>query len=378
MLITAAIATALPGEGAPKEIVYIPEGTSEITPLVNGRAAPEPIKVNVDPERGREIAAKLQADLEKRMADNVRPWVDFEHKNGKSSGNPTGFRYEEGRGIVMALDWSKSGRESIEGKDFSYFSPRFDLGDNGAPTGLPDRGPVGGLVNEPAFRDIPRIAAKDAGEEPNNHEVMATTILATCGLLSADEAARKDAEDIARKRVEAMNGDSEKIKKLDAEIEALKEERDKLKKENEEIEAKQAEERKGRAKQLVEAAQADGRIAPKDEETAKKFRERIEAGDTFAEEILGDLPKRNDNLGTPIISAGAQKPGGGDGEHAFQSEAKTAGGSIAKGARVKWGTGGKVVSASAGDKSHGIKLTQGSSADGDIIEIIVLNEDIPA
>ena len=46
-----------------------------------------------------------------------------------------------------------------------------------------------------------------------------------------------------------------------------------------------------------------------------------------------------------------------------------AGGVIAKGARVTWGTGGKVVSATTGSL-FGRKVTQGSSVDNDIIEII--------
>lgn len=45
-----------------------------------------------------------------------------------------------------------------------------------------------------------------------------------------------------------------------------------------------------------------------------------------------------------------------------------AGGVIAKDARVKWGTGGKVVTATTG-ALIGRKLTQGSSADNDVIEI---------
>lgn len=50
-----------------------------------------------------------------------------------------------------------------------------------------------------------------------------------------------------------------------------------------------------------------------------------------------------------------------------------AGGVIAKGARVKWGTGGKVVTigAVAGTyRTVGVKLSQGNSADGDVIEIL--------
>lgn len=46
-----------------------------------------------------------------------------------------------------------------------------------------------------------------------------------------------------------------------------------------------------------------------------------------------------------------------------------AGGVIAKGARVTWATGGKVASATTG-VLLGRKVTQGSSADNDVIEII--------
>ena len=50
-----------------------------------------------------------------------------------------------------------------------------------------------------------------------------------------------------------------------------------------------------------------------------------------------------------------------------------AGGVIAKGARVTWGAGAKVVTLTAAAGTYrtlGIKLTQGNSADGDIIELL--------
>jgi hypothetical protein len=46
-----------------------------------------------------------------------------------------------------------------------------------------------------------------------------------------------------------------------------------------------------------------------------------------------------------------------------------AGGVIAKGANVGWGTGAKVVTLATGN-TLGRKLTQGSSADNDVIEIL--------
>ena len=54
-----------------------------------------------------------------------------------------------------------------------------------------------------------------------------------------------------------------------------------------------------------------------------------------------------------------------------------AGGVIPKGSRVKSAAGGKLVVAGAGDRSIGIKLTQGSSADGDVIEILDVVEVAP-
>jgi phage I-like protein len=50
----------------------------------------------------------------------------------------------------------------VEGRDYSYFSPSFQIGADGAPAGLPDNGAIGALVNNPAFRDMQRIAASHA------------------------------------------------------------------------------------------------------------------------------------------------------------------------------------------------------------------------
>lgn len=54
-----------------------------------------------------------------------------------------------------------------------------------------------------------------------------------------------------------------------------------------------------------------------------------------------------------------------------------AGGVIAKGARVKVASGGKFVASVATDRSVGLKRTQGSAADNDLIEVIDLVETHP-
>lgn len=300
MLITAAFASALPDSGVPREIVYLPEGKSQITPFVDGK--PKTITVNVPPEKGPEITNRLQAALAKRQTANVRPWLDFEHKEGVSAGNPTGFRYEPGKGVIMSQDWSRAGKEAIAGKDFSYFSPTFLLGSDGEPDGLPDRGPLGSLVNEPAFRDIPRIAAKDGKpDQPDTIPTMSKLIFAALAI----NAAADNAETEAVNAIEKLKKDKSTV---DASLATVTKERDDLKLKVTTIEAKAAEDRKERAKTLVEAAQADGRIAPKDDETAKKYRDKIEAGDAFVEEILAKLPKQHDGLETPIVTAKDGKP----------------------------------------------------------------------
>lgn len=77
-------------------------------------------------------------------------------------------------------------------------------------------------------------------------------------------------------------------------------------------EAEAAKSRKERADSLVKAAVADGRILAKDEDKQTKFRDKIAAGDAFAEDVLADLPKLHGNLTTPVVrvAAGQAAPAG--------------------------------------------------------------------
>ena len=313
-LITA-FASLLPDGGLPDEIVYLPEGNHAITPFVDGK--PKKITVRVPAAKGAQIAASLQADLEKRQAANVRPWFDFEHKGGASSALPRAFRYEPGKGVMCALEWTGAGRAAIEGKDFSYFSPTFLLDDDGTPAGLPDRGPLGALVNEPAFREIPRIAASDAAaDDPEPTSAMSKLIFAALAI----SAAHADAETLAVQAIEALKTDA--ITAKDAQTAAEKA-RDQWKTKAEAAEAEVAKARKERADTLVKAAVADGRIPAKDIANQDKFRAKIEAGDSFAEDVLAMLPRQHAGLGTPIIQAGATgHPAGGGTEPVLMTKAK--------------------------------------------------------
>jgi phage I-like protein len=308
ILITAALASSV--DGAPAEVVYLPEGEHDITPTVNGKA--RRITVRVPAEKGETIAASLQADLDKRQAGNVRAWFDFEHKGGKASALPTAFRYEPGVGIMAAVEWTGAGREAIEGKDFSYLSPTFLVDEQGMPSGLPERGPLAALVNEPAFREIPRIAAKDAAPAPSF--TMSHLILAALAV----DASAENAEAEAVTKITAMQGDmadkQKRIDELTAELAELKASMD-------EVEAKAAEQAKSRRGALVEAAVAAGKIAPKDDETRTQALELLEASEALGVKFLNALPAQFEKLDQPLVLASDEK---GKGDAASRVEAAQA------------------------------------------------------
>jgi phage I-like protein len=140
------------------------------------------------------------------LAKHVQPFIDFDHEGKASAANPKGFRWVTGKGVYLALEWTKGGRERVEGKDYRYFSPTFHVGPDGEPNGLPESGAIGALTNNPAFRDIQRIAASrtkaaangddDGATKPNkplnqvSQEIKDN--LAKLGLISKDDARIED------------------------------------------------------------------------------------------------------------------------------------------------------------------------------------------
>lgn len=279
------IANDLSGmEEPPASIVYIPEGEHEITPLVNGK--PKKITVKLHASNGEKVATVFQQALEARNAQTVRPIFDFDHKNsGPASAIPKAFRYEQGRGLIVDVEWTGKGREAITAKDYSYFSPTFLMAKDGTPSGLPNKGPLGALVNDPAFREIERIAAANADTQPQSN--MDTALLIKAGLVTAEDAEKENVLEIA------ANNYGEKSKKLD-ELEAaladMTKERDKLKGEMDDLktEAKNAVESK--ADSAVKAAVEAGRIAPKDEKTQAFWKKSIVNEGEDAIEAMNALP----------------------------------------------------------------------------------------
>ena len=300
MLIHASFSQSVSLDGS--SMVYIPEGINEITPSVNGK--PKRITVKVPADKGEAIAKALQASFDARNKVNpVRAIFDFDHKDtGPAAAIPKRFFYEKGQGIMVERELTGSGKKAIESKDYSYFSPTFLIDENGTPVGVPERGPLGALVNDPAFRNIPCIAAKEAHTETNPTNIT-MSLLVTCGLLSEAEGAKDNAVTLAQQRVTAMRADTQKIEALNTQVTDLTTERDDLKQKLEAAQASITKAKEDSAKTLITAAIADGRIAAKDEDTQKFWQDCIINQGDSAVKALDALPKQHEGITNPVVSA---------------------------------------------------------------------------
>ena len=83
-----ALASALPENSIPEEIVYIPEGDNLIYP----QSHPKGVLVKMTADKGDAVAASFQQALEKLAKGNIKPRLDFKHEaDGPTARYPTGF-----------------------------------------------------------------------------------------------------------------------------------------------------------------------------------------------------------------------------------------------------------------------------------------------
>ena len=276
-------------------IVYLPEGYHSISATVGGK--PKRVDVQID-ER---IAASFTEDLGKRFESNVRPFAGFDHKQGPASFIPKEFRYESGVGLVLDVEWTEAGRKAIEGKDYSYFSPTFLLSDNGVPSGLPPRGEIGSLVNDPAFEEIPRIAASHT--EP----IMDINHLVELGLVEASESPETALETakaaLANLRESVLNAETVEAASVEAanDYSSMKEKFMALEEENAALKKQLSSKASASAEHAIEEAINAGRIAPQDED-AKSFWLNSILVDEKAIKVLASLPGKEALTGNTILA----------------------------------------------------------------------------
>lgn len=239
--------------------MYIPEGVHSITPTIDGKAGS--IVSKVEASRGEFIVEALNKALAKRESNNVRPIVDFDHMDtGPAAAIPKKFSYVEGEGVMLEVDWTDAGNAAVKGRNYSYFSPVYNIHrDTGEPVGLPDSGPIGALVNDPAFRDIKRIAASKAAE-PIIHE-MDTTALIKAGLVTEAEAKTDKVADIVTANIQEIQAKAAKVEGLETQVSTLK--------------ASLAKVAETTADRTIDDAVKTGRIAAKDESVKGYWRSQL-------------------------------------------------------------------------------------------------------
>jgi phage I-like protein len=145
---------------------YAPNGVHTITATANG----EPAVLTVDINEG--IVEGLNGQLEQwieaaERGEASRPFVDFDHSGNAAAAIPKKFYWENG--LRLSVEWTQAGKEAIEGRNYSYFSPELMIDrETGTITGLPPHGSIGSLVNAPAFQQIERLAAASHNQKQKN------------------------------------------------------------------------------------------------------------------------------------------------------------------------------------------------------------------
>ena len=284
-------------------IVFLPEGTHTITASVGGK--PKTLTVTVD-ER---VLAGFAEDLAKRMESNVRPFAGFDHKPGAASFIPQGFRYESGVGLMLDVDWTSAGRAAIEGRDYSYFSPTFLVSKDGIPTGLTGRGEIGSLVNDPAFEEIPRIAASHQETDPMQHLVELGLVEASCAPDQALETAKAALASLreAAAQVETVEAANMAKKSAEDELADIKLRYDELEAANKSLKDELAMKASASADAAIEEAIKAGRIAPQDEATKEFWRSSI-TSNPDAIKALNAIPINQALSGKTVLAGRSEEP----------------------------------------------------------------------
>lgn len=296
-------------------MMFMPAGIQQITPFAG--AGGQQVRVLVDPAG----AAELEKQRAALMAKGARPYFDFEHEDKGASFWPTEFFWAESPspGIYARGEWSDEGQRGVEGKKWRQFSPVFHVDNKrGNPARIVARDfakpNMGGLVNDPAFKQISPLWAKNAGgahpspdTETTNMKPEELAALQAKNTELANEVARLKGEQAA---IKAKNENDEFIaarieaKQSEIKANAATLELEALKAKSAEQGAELLKQREANAKALVKAAVDRGAIAAKDTDTIaaweKDITESPERGALLAK--MGGQPAMQPGRITPSAS----------------------------------------------------------------------------
>lgn len=210
----------------PDSLEWMPAGDHVVHCTVDGEPAEVSVScTDVDAQR---LDAQLQEHLALASEGKAsRPFIDFDHEGKEAAAIPVQFFWQDG--IRLKVEWTTEGAEALRGRSYSYFSPEFILGDDKHPSALPEVGPIGALVNTPAFQDIERLAAarsKPEGNASNHKETSMEKLMAALAEAKLIPSAKLDDETAATQLKASLakcaEDTGDEMKKKDEEIAALK------------------------------------------------------------------------------------------------------------------------------------------------------------
>ena len=160
------------------EFMFMPAGVHQVNLTLNG-SVPVTVQVGVDASG----ASALNQQLAALSAKGNRPFFDFNHNDDDASFWPSGFSWKDtpAPGIYAEGEWSRDGKDAIEGKAYRSFSAVFHVDNiHAKPAKLVSqpraRLNMGGLVNDPAFKAISPLWAKNADNQNQDQKLMVQTL----------------------------------------------------------------------------------------------------------------------------------------------------------------------------------------------------------
>ena len=296
--------------------MVLPAGVHQCNFSQGNRAVRKTVTVGPD------TAAALQRQLDAVKAKGaLKPFFDFDHDDCRASGYPKRFFWQDKSpdgppaGVYVEQESSASGQAAIQGKDYQAFSMVFHV-DKAEPANVvcnPDADlNFGGLVNDPAFKEIAPLWAKRfrAGDGANNDS-------AASGADAATNTSQTNKGNTMETNTPAVAAkDAAQPQTTDA-LQAKETELAQLRSKLATAETAIAARRKKDAEDAVSAAVKRGAIPPQDEALKAKWQKLIEA-DPDNVVLLASQPD-NPLLASGSVTRGATQQAMTDG-HSLQAK----------------------------------------------------------
>lgn len=189
-----AVTAETAGGALPARLMWMPGGVHEIACKQGTRSVRTFVEVTPA------TARVAQQALEAHNAESLhRPHFDLAHKHEEASAWPLRFSWSDTPqpGVYADLEWSQAGLAAVAGRSYRTFSPQFytdcfpftkTVSSRTRPARVTDAPlNMGGLVNDPAFREMPPLFAASA-----RGQLTATTISTRTSTMNGNQTTELD------------------------------------------------------------------------------------------------------------------------------------------------------------------------------------------